>query len=217
MTGSDVRRRLAAIHAEIGDKIAVLGVTKAQPIETIRAAVAEGLTQFGNNYAQEGEPLLREWPRAEWHFIGHIQSRKVKYLVDYHTVQSIDRLEIVSDLDKRIAALGRTLEFYVEVNIGDEAQKSGIAVDKLEGFLNSVAQFRHARLSGLMCMPPPLEPINARRPYFRRMRELFDRFRPTFGLKHLSMGTSADYRVAAEEGATMVRLGTTLFGERPAR
>lgn len=199
--------------------VRVLGVTKFQPLERVREAVAAGLDLLGNNYAQDGE-LLRDalaGARVEWHFIGHIQSRKVKALTSYDCVESLDRLEVATALDARLTSEGRTISCLVEVNVGGEAQKSGIAPEALPAFLEALGKLSRLRVRGLMGMPPPLEPAEARRPFFRALRKLYESHAATYAFDTLSMGTSGDYLVAASEGATLVRLGTTLFGERPPR
>lgn len=207
-----IRSELAGIQSH---PVALVGVTKFQPVAKLREAVEGGLRILGNNYAQEGQALMLELPEVEWHFIGHIQSRKVKYLTDYRCVQSLDRLSVAVSLSEGLVSLGRALDVLVEVNVGNEPQKSGIEVPALPSFLDEVGKLPGLRLRGLMGMPPPLEPAEARRPFFRKLRELFDSQRGRAGFDCLSMGTSADYVIAAQEGSTMVRLGTVLFGERP--
>jgi pyridoxal phosphate enzyme (YggS family) len=212
---SEVAARLAGIRAEIGG-VQVAGVTKFQPVEKVREAVAAGLKILANNYAQDGEKLMAELGGAavEWHFIGHIQSRKVKYLTDYALVESLDRLSVAEALSQRAT---RELSVLVEVNVGGEAQKSGIAPAELEAFLDALGKLPNLKARGLMGMPPPLEPVEARRPFFKELRQLYDRYSKQYGLSTLSMGTSADYKIAVQEGATLVRLGTSLFGERPGK
>jgi PLP dependent protein len=199
-----------------GRPVTVVGVTKFQPIELIQAAVKSGLTHLGNNYAPDGNALMSEIKGVNWHFIGHIQSRKVKFLLDYQIVESVDRLEIAEQLNQRLLALNRTVEIFVEVNIGEESQKSGVSPLDLGNFLKGLSKLPNLSVSGLMCMPPPLEPVENRRPFFRKTKSLFEQFRPDYPLRSLSMGTSLDYLIAVEEGANLVRLGTTLFGQRPA-
>ena len=191
------------------EDIAIVGVTKLQPVALIREALAAGVKILANNYAKEGSALRMacgDLP-AKWHFIGHIQSRKVKSLTDYDCIQSLDRISVAKELEKRLQG---DIEVLVEINIGGEAQKSGIASAALPDFLCELHAFPRLRVRGLMAMPPPLEPVEARRPFFQELRRLFDRH----SFDCLSMGTSRDYLVAIQEGSTMVRLGTALFGER---
>jgi pyridoxal phosphate enzyme (YggS family) len=215
--GDNVARLREEIDRLAGPgKVTVIGVTKFQSPDKIREAVSAGLRHLGNNYAQEGESLLAALAgqEIEWHFIGHIQSRKAKYLVEYDCVQSLDRLEVARALEARLLAAGRKLDALVEVNVGGEASKSGVAPEAIGEFLEGLRPLSQLRVRGLMGMPPPLEPIESRRPYFRRLRQLLESLRGE-GLDCLSMGTSEDFRLAIEEGATMVRLGTVLFGARP--
>lgn len=207
----NVAENLKRLRAECG-KARIVGVTKGQAVQRVREAVAAGLEILGNNYVQEGE-ALREAIGAgvEWHFIGHIQSRKARSLTGYDCVESLDRLSVAEELEKRLQA---KLSVLVEVNLGGEAQKSGIAPAELPAFLEGLRKFPKLEPRGLMAMPPPLEPVEARRPFFRELKALFSSNAGGDRWDTLSMGTSEDYRIAIEEGATLVRLGTALFGPR---
>lgn len=211
---SVIRSRLSRVAPD--REIAIMAVAKFQPIERLREAVAAGIHLFGQNYAQEGEDarsaLAAE--NVQWHFIGHIQSRKVKFLVNYDCVQSLDRLEIAEMLNARMQNLGKVLPVLVEVNIGSEEQKSGLEPDKLADFLDKLSALKYLQTKGLMAMPPPLEPVEARRPYFKKMSDLYRLFEKRFGFQTLSMGTSEDFDVAVSEGSNLVRLGTILLGHR---
>lgn len=183
----------------------LLAVTKTQTPEKVRAVVDQGITLLGNNYVQEGA-ALREALRdlnVEWHFIGHIQSRKAKELGDYDCIQSLDRLDVA----KKLSA---SQEVLVQVNIGEEAQKSGVSPGGLSEFLEGMRAFPHLKVNGLMAIPPLTATPEERRPYFRKMRQLLEETR----LEVLSMGMSDDYRIALDEGSNLIRLGTILFGPR---
>ncbi len=197
--------------------VRVLGVTKFQSEGRVKEAIVAGLRVLGNNYAQPGDLLMAHLksPDLEWHFIGHIQSRKTKYLPSYHCVESLDRLSIAEDLNNRLGAQKKKGSVLVEINIGGEAEKSGIPASQLLEFLEKLSQFPNLTIRGLMGMPPPLAPVEARRPHFKALRTLYDSFATKYHFDVLSMGTSDDYLIAVEEGATLVRLGTTLFGPRP--
>lgn len=217
MTGSNLQKIQTEIERLAGkDRVTLVGVAKGQPEQKIREAVQEGLKVVANNYVQEGERLRAALAdlSVEWHFIGHVQSRKAKDLLTYDCVQSLDRLSIAESLNERMKPLGRRLPVLIEVNIGQEAQKSGILPDALGDFLDSVRALPFLEVKGLMGMPPPLSPVEGRRPYFRSLRKLFETAVPASLFSVLSMGTSEDYDIAVEEGATMVRLGTVLFGPR---
>ncbi|MCB0416484.1 MAG: YggS family pyridoxal phosphate-dependent enzyme [Bdellovibrionaceae bacterium] len=193
-------------------EITIVGAAKYQPLERIREALKDGLTDLGDNQLQAGESLrtqIGEGPR--WHFIGHIQSRKAKGLTSYYMVHSLDRLKVAELLQRALEEAGQeSLRILVEVNLGGEATKSGIAASELQNFLKQLRPLDRLRPEGLMCMPPPLDPPERRRPFFRTLRLLAEET----GLGALSMGTSEDYWVALQEGATHIRLGSCLFGER---
>jgi len=214
---SSVRENWERIQHEIqkagGRGVHVLGVTKGQPLDRISEGVAAGLTLLGDNYVQEGRELREKLAsyKGEWHFIGHIQSRKARDLVTYDCVESLDRLSVAEELNKRA---GEPVAVFAEVNVGGEASKSGVAPEELEKFLDALKGLSSLRLQGLMALPPPLEPIEKRRPHFQKMRQLFDRFSGSHGLQWLSLGTSDDYPLAVAEGANLLRLGTALFGPR---
>lgn len=209
-------RKDIQIFSPFPEKVKILAVTKFQPIEKVKEALKEGIGYLGVNYAQEGKEI-RETLKDEtvhWHFIGHIQSRKAKYLTDYDCIESIDRLEVAQKINELAIKASRQLEILVEVNIGDELQKSGVRKEALKSFVIELKKLSHLKLMGLMAMPPALEP-EQRRPFFRQLRNLFDQLSSEGPLEILSMGTSEDYRIALQEGATLIRLGTCLFGARP--
>lgn len=199
-----------------GRDIQIVAVTKHQPIEKVKEAINAGVTRLAVNYAQEGDELRLQIDseEIEWHFIGYIQSRKVKYLTDYQYIHSLDRLEIAEDLNHRLEKLNKAIYVLVEVNIGREAQKSGILPERLEDFLDRVSALANLKILGLMVMPPMLHPVEDRRVYFKEMAQLYQKFKPQYHFEVLSMGTSDDYLLAIQEGSTMVRLGTCLFGRR---
>ncbi|MBI1859954.1 MAG: YggS family pyridoxal phosphate-dependent enzyme [Deltaproteobacteria bacterium] len=195
--------------------VTVVAVTKYQPVEKIRTVVQAGFLDLGINHAQQGDELAKLFPAARRHFIGHIQSRKAREILDYHLVQSLDRLKIVEEWQKRWGERPGQRDVLIEVNIGEEAQKSGVLPGNLGAFLASLAAFSFLRVRGLMVMPPFLEPSSRRAPCFQAVRKLFEKNRSTT-FNTLSMGTSTDFEVALAEGSTMIRLGTMLFGERAA-
>lgn len=193
---------------------ACVAVTKHQPVQALESLVKWGHIDFGVNYVQQGEELRQVLvdPKLCWHYIGHIQSRKVRLLGGYNIVQSIDRMTVAEGL--HILRPQQSLNVLVEVNIGEEPQKSGILPNELDHFLNAVSALKNLRIRGLMAMPPFLQPPQNRVVFFRALRRLFERYRSNeFSI--LSMGTSTDYQFALAEGSTMVRLGTALFGPRP--
>jgi pyridoxal phosphate enzyme (YggS family) len=191
------------------DSVKLLAVSKGQPIEAAIAAFAAGQDAFGENYAQELHEKADALPEAEWHFIGALQTNKVKIVVGHSAlVHTCDRLSLAKELSKRAAAKNLVQRVLLEVNVGRESQKGGVLPEELDELHASVRELEALRCDGLMCIPPAGQDP---RPHFRALRELRDRL----GLRELSMGMSADYQVAIEEGATIVRVGTAIFGERP--
>lgn len=209
-----IKKQIALVSK--GREIKIVGVTKHQPIEKVQEAIKAGVSQLAVNYAQEGDELRLaiDNDKIEWHFIGHVQSRKVKYLTDYHWVQSIDRLEIAEDLNARLDKIEKAIYVLVEVNIGREPQKSGVFPERLADFLDRLSGFHNLKVIGLMAMPPMLHPVEDRRIYFKEMHQLYKKFESEYHFEVLSIGTSDDYLLAIQEGSTMVRLGTCLFGQR---
>ncbi|MEZ4751440.1 MAG: YggS family pyridoxal phosphate-dependent enzyme [Bdellovibrionota bacterium] len=213
-----IAANLAQIHETIRaagrkpEEITLIGAAKYQPIERIREAIRAGLKDIGDNQLQAGESLREQLKEAvQWHFIGHIQSRKAKGLIDYSLIHSLERLKVAEILQRSLeSTAAQTLNVLVEINVGEESTKSGIAASELKAFLKALAAFDRLKPLGLMCMPPPLNPVEGRRPFFRTLRRLAEENH----LSLLSMGTSEDYAVAVEEGATHVRVGSCLFGER---
>ncbi len=204
-------------------------VTKSQPMEVVRAAVAAGASLLGENYAEEAAQKIAALGQTavEWHMIGHVQSRKAELVAAHFTMlHSLDSLKLATRLDRFCAEAGRTLPALVEVNVSGEESKYGFPTwderrwPDLLPVLENLGQFPHLRLRGLMTMPPYFEDPKQTRPYFQRMRRLqeFLTLRlPGMEWRELSMGTSADFVAAVEEGATFVRIGQAILGPRPVR
>ena len=206
-------------------EITLIGVSKTHPAEIIRAAYEAGLREFGENRVQEWEgkrQALTDLPDARWHLIGHLQSNKAtRAATIFHSVDSVDDAALAQRLDRTrqgTAAAQQPLRVLLEVHIGEEAAKSGIEPDELPVLAEAVTKCASLHLSGLMCVPPFLEDAGSVRPYFRRLRDLRDQLETHVGhkLPVLSMGMSHDFEAAIEEGATEIRVGTALFGQRPA-
>jgi pyridoxal phosphate enzyme (YggS family) len=217
---AEVRRRIAAAAQRSGrDPAAVrlVAVSKTMPLELIRQAVAAGQRLFGENYLQEAQPKIEALGQAaSWHFIGHLQSKKAKAVVALcELIHGVDRLKLAQALDAAAAQMGKVQDILMQVNLAEEATKSGVAPEAAPELLREISRLPHLRLMGLMTMPPFLAP-EAVRPYFRALRELRDRLTDLSGqpLPELSMGMSGDFEVAIEEGATLVRVGTAIFGSR---
>jgi pyridoxal phosphate enzyme (YggS family) len=226
---AEIRRRIAAACARAGrgpDEVVLVGAAKTQPVERLRAARAAGLAVFGENRVQEAEEHRAALdPEGagrglEWHLIGPLQSNKARRAASlFDAFHAVDRVKIALALERELAALGRTVPAFAEVNLGGEESKHGFLPERLPAALAPLAGLAHLRIVGLMAVPPP-DPAGAEaaRPWFRRLRELAEelRARPEWAgfPARLSMGMSDDFEVAIEEGATHVRVGTLLFGAR---
>lgn len=197
--------------------VRLMAVTKFVPIERIAEAADAGIRLIGENRAQEFSEKLNFYKQRdlEAHFIGQLQTNKVKYICgNADMIQSVDREALLSELERQAAKHGVMQPILIQVNIGSEPQKGGIAPDALFAFADTAASCPHLSVRGLMCVPPAGEPESAR-PYFRRMYALWDKLRAALpSVDTLSMGMSHDYPVAVEEGATLVRVGTAIFGPR---
>lgn len=221
-----IRDDIAAACARCGrdpHSVRLLAVSKTHPAERVAAARAAGQDLFGENYVQEFlAKAAAVTPPVTWHFIGHLQSNKVKSLVGkVAMIHSVDRLSLAGEIDRQWGERGLCADVLVEVNLGGEASKSGVAEADLEPLVRRLATFPNLAVRGLMTLPPWMEDPEAVRPYFRRLHELarqLDALRlPGVFMRELSMGMSHDFAVAIEEGATLVRIGTAIFGDREGR
>lgn len=197
------------------ESIQLVAVSKRHPAEAVRAAYDCGLRDFGENYVQElmtKAEALRDLEDLRWHLIGHLQTNKAKYVVKVaQYVHTLDNPRVIDELSRRAAQAGKQLDVCIEVNIGDEAQKSGCSPEEAEALVAQVQQAPSLRVVGLMTVGQYVSEPEAARPTFVTLRRLRDRIAPECGL---SMGMSGDFEVAIEEGATYVRVGTAIFGER---
>jgi len=200
--------------------IKLLGVSKQVESDRIKEATECGHFNFGENYVQEflsKYEILSENRDIDWHFIGHLQKNKVKYIIDkVSLIQSVDKVSLAGEINKRAEKIGKNVPILIEINLGEETSKSGIEISELDNFLEQISVFDNLKLSGLMALPPFCENAQDSRKYFIKLRELRDSFNSSYNnLNELSMGMSSDYEIAIEEGATIVRVGTAIFGERP--
>ncbi len=216
----DIEERCREILRRVPAGVTVLAATKSRTPEEIRAAIAAGIQHIGENYVQEAagkRPLVPE--RVVWHMIGRLQRNKAKRALEvFDWLQTLDSLSLAERLERLLAREGRVLPVLVQVNIGREPQKAGVLPEELPDFVREVAGHPHLSVQGLMAIPPAPKVPEDSRPYFREMRRLFEGLGregiPRVRMEVLSMGMSADWEVAVEEGATMIRLGTVLFGPR---
>lgn len=201
--------------------VRLVAATKTVSSDRIREAIAAGLRLAGENRVQEALPKIETLKdeAIKWHFIGHLQRRKVREIVGlFELIHSVDSLELAREIDRRAQAAGLRVDILLEVNIAGETTKAGFYSDDLERVLPQFEGLVHLNVKGLMAIPPPVENMEEARPYFRRLRKLamkLERQRiPGVSMYELSMGMSNDYSVAIEEGATLVRIGTAIFGTR---
>lgn len=204
-------------------EVRLVAASKMVDSARIRAAIASGVDILGENYLQEARQKIGQLGvhAAEWHCIGALQRNKVRYIFDlFSMVHAVDRLELADEIHRRGERLGRHMSVLLEVNLGGEATKSGFTPQALMDAVEQLANMSHVRVCGLMTIPPPAPSAEAARPFFQELRELRDRLTqrglPGLSFHELSMGMTADFEVAIEEGATLVRVGTAIFGPRPA-
>ncbi len=213
------------LRAEIPDHVTIVLAAKTRTPEEVIEAITAGATDIGENYVQEAEKMYQALGQqakgVRWHMIGTIQKNKInKALPILEVFQTVDSLETAQALDKRVARLDKIVPVYIEVNIGGEDSKSGMPPEygHIEQLAREMASLKHINIEGLMTMGPYSGDPENSRPYFRETKKIFDQLRrlqiPNVNLKTLSMGMSNSYRVAIEEGANMVRLGTIVFGPR---
>ena len=212
-------RQAAARSGRDPAEIGIVAVTKTVPAETVRLAVSAGLLILGENRVQE---LTAKYPLvegAEWHLIGHLQRNKVKYITDkVSLIHSLDSAVLAEEIDRRMSSMGRVMDVLVQVNIAEDPNKYGIKANQVIDFVETAAQLQGIRIRGLMTIGPYVSDPEEIRPVFRELRKLAENVKkmdlPGVDMRHLSMGMSNDYIVAIEEGATLVRIGSAIFGTR---
>ncbi len=224
-----IRERIVAAATRVGRdpaEVTLVAVSKRVPPERIREAIQAGQRVFGENYVQEALAKMRALAAGgglpedlRWHLIGRLQRNKARDAVArFHSIETVDRPDLASEIERRAAARGRTVEVLLQVNLSREPQKAGVPEEELPELLGHCAALPHLRVVGLMTLPEPAGDPERLRPVFARLRALRDSLRSVPGggnLRELSMGMSGDFAIAVEEGATRVRVGTALFGPRP--
>jgi pyridoxal phosphate enzyme (YggS family) len=198
-----------------------VAVSKTIPTETVREAIEAGVTILGENYVQEAREKFNALVRypVSWHFIGHLQSNKAKYAVRlFDLIHSVDSFKLARELDKQAKKVDKIQQILVQVNISAEDTKSGISADEAPGLISEISQLENLSIRGLMTMPPYFYQPEKVKPFFSALRQLRDQIKaqslPNVSLDELSMGMTGDFEVAIQEGATLVRIGTAIFGER---
>jgi len=214
----EVRKRIDAAAARVGrsgQEVILVAVTKTRTIEEIREAIAAGVTELGENYVQEAEAKCAEIGDAvRWHMIGHLQRNKVRHAVEvFDIIESVDGRRLAEEVSRRAVAVGKTVQVLLEVNISGERTKFGARPDDVIALVDEIKDMPGMRLCGLMAVAPLGADPEAARPYFRAMKQLWDKL-PDEQRLFLSMGMTQDFEVAVEEGSNMVRIGTAIFGPR---
>lgn len=217
-----IRARMDAAAISVGRRpgeVTLVAVSKRNPAEAVAMALAAGQVDFGENYVQEAAgkiPALGAGPR--WHLIGHLQTNKARQAAElFAVIQTLDSLKLARALDRQAGELGKRLTVLLQVSLAGEAQKSGLAPDQVPALAQAVAALPHLDLRGLMTMPPFFDDPEAARPYFAQLRQLAHTLAPDLppqAMSQLSMGMSGDFEAAIQEGATLVRVGTAIFGAR---
>jgi hypothetical protein len=217
---SMIRDQVKKLLAELPEGVLLVGAAKTRTYGEILEAIEAGLEIVGENYVQEAEKAFEKiGHRVKWHMIGHLQTNKVKKAVAlFDMIETVGSVKLAEEIDKTCAKAGKVMPALVEINSGEEAQKSGVNPDEAAELIRAISSLKNIRIVGLMTMGPFAGDPEESRPYFRRTKKIFDALRamniPDVEMKYLSMGMSHSYKTALEEGANMVRIGTKLFGER---
>ena len=214
-------RQAAESSNRDADSVRLVAVSKTVAPDIVREAIEAGVTILGESYVQEARDKFKalvQYP-VSWHFIGHLQSNKAKYAVRlFDLIHSVDSLKLTRELNKQAAKVDKVQQILVQVNISGEDTKSGISADEAPGLIAEIGRLKNIAVKGLMTMPPYFYQPEKVRPFFAALRELRDRIKaqslPNVFLEELSMGMTGDFEVAIKEGATLVRIGTAIFGER---
>lgn len=217
-----LRTRIAEIAATCGrrpEEVALIAVSKTKGLDLIQEAVAAGQLDFGENYVQELKEKNEQLPDVHWHQIGALQRNKVKYIAPFiHLVHSVDSERLLGEIDKQAAKCNRIIDCLLQIHISEEANKSGMDESEAQHILEHIDDYPHIRILGLMGMAALTEDAALIRSQFRRLKQDLENFQryahPRIQLRELSMGMSGDYEIAIEEGATMIRVGSAIFGER---
>ncbi|RLB09227.1 MAG: YggS family pyridoxal phosphate-dependent enzyme [Deltaproteobacteria bacterium] len=216
----NIRENVKKLLNEIPKGIELVAAAKTRTPEEVLEAVEAGIRIVGENYVQEAiraRDVVGN--RARWHFIGHLQKNKVKKAVSiFDMIETVDSFELAKEIDKYCKRVGKVMPVLIEVNSGREPQKFGVMPEETEGLIRAISRFDNIKVMGLMTMGPRFGDPEESRPYFRETKRIFDNLKkahiPNVEMRYLSMGMSNSYRIAIEEGANIVRIGTKIFGER---
>jgi len=215
-----IKQNVAQLLSELPEGVQLVAAAKARRPEEILEAIEAGAKIIGENYVQEAERAYKAiGNRAKWHFIGHLQRNKVKKAVDiFDMIETVDSMEIAREIDKRCAQSGKIMPVLLEVNSGREEQKSGVFPESVEQLVREISNLPNIRVMGLMTMGPRFGNPEDSRPYFVETKKIFEKLKklnlPNVEMQYLSMGMTNSYKIAIEEGANIIRLGSKIFGER---
>ena len=215
-----IRENVKRLLSEVPEGVALLAAAKERTADEISEAIRAGITIIGENYLQDAQKVLSEVKeKAEWHFIGHLQTKKAKKVIDiFDMIESVDSLRLAQEIERCCARRNTIMPVLIEVNSGEEEQKYGVLPKDLPELIKEISPLKHIKIVGLMTMGPRFGNPEESRPYFVKTRNLFDQIKdlhlPNVKMKHLSMGMTNSYQIAIEEGANLVRIGTKIFGAR---
>lgn len=217
---SDIKANVKAIIESLPKNVSLVVAAKTRSPEEVKMAIAAGVSMIGYNYVQEAEQMYRHiGSKVQWHLIGHLQSNKAKRAVQlFDMIETIDSRKIAKTVDRHSAEQGKIMPVLIEINSGRESNKTGVLPENAEELIREISTLTHLRIQGLMTMGPRFGNPEDSRPYFKKTKAIFDHLNsagiPNVEMKYLSMGMSNSYKIAIEEGANIVRIGTRLFGER---
>jgi pyridoxal phosphate enzyme (YggS family) len=223
MTADSITARVGHILEALPPGVTLVAAAKSRTPEEVRAAIHAGVSCVGHNYVQETEGMIRAiGNQAQWHMIGHLQRSKVKKAVQlFDMIETVDSWRLATTIDRHCAAAGKVMPVLVEINSGSEKRKTGVLPEDVDDLVQRLGELRHVCVQGLMTMGPRFGDPEEARPYFQATRQAFERSStcnlPNVTMRYLSMGMSNSYRVAIEEGANVIRIGSMIFGRRQSR
>ncbi len=215
-----IKQNVKQILSQLPNGIELVAAAKTRTAEEVLEAIESGVKIIGENYVQEAEGIYEViGNKAKWHFIGYLQKNKVKKAVRlFDMIETVDSLDLAMEIDKRCAQIGKIMPVLIEINSGREKQKSGVLPENAEQLVREISHLQNIKVMGLMTMGPRFGNPEDSRPYFVETKRIFDQIKklnlPNVEMKYLSMGMTNSYKIALEEGANMVRIGTKIFGER---
>jgi PLP dependent protein len=215
-----IKQNVGQILNELPESVQLVAAAKTREPREILEAIEAGIKIIGENYVQEAERAYQViGDRVKWHFIGHLQKNKIKRATElFNMIETVDSIEIAGEIDKRCSQIGKTMPVLIEVNSGRETQKPGVYPENVEELMAAASALKNIRIMGLMTMGPTVSRPEDVRPYFIETKKIFDSVKkadlPNVEMKYLSMGMTSSYRIALEEGANIIRIGSKIFGER---